>query len=254
MREIGASFNTALAYRDPTEQIVHDNYMIVRKHLDFLKSWIDDRLADISSGRTTEPEKTFGWYWIKNSEGSEHFNHKDVVFECFHNFVAFSQWGNSLYNVMTKLIDDPHGGSRISALAETSEPVIERHSFIINPHTSTSHDPVQWTNPDDFDPAKTFEVKDGRKAALHNSAFGTVFGVADGRPLPVCDYAGFAPFGFGYRRCPGEQLTVMAFEDLIRKACKDRLSFGKTGGGDPKQVPIGPTTVIGDDMGFRRLS
>ncbi|MGB5151496.1 MAG: cytochrome P450 [Mycobacterium sp.] len=119
----------------------------------------------------------------------------------------------------------PNVGS-ISALAETSEPVIERHSFIINPHTSTSHDPVQWTNPDDFDPAKTFEVKDGRKA----------------------------PFGFGYRRCPGEQLTVMAFEDLIRKAWKDRLSFVKTGGGDPKQVPIGPTTVIGDDMGFRRLS
>jgi cytochrome P450 len=320
VREIGASFNTVLAYRDPTEQIVYDNYMTVRRHLDFLKSWIDDRLADISSGKTADPQKTFAWYWLKNSEGSEHFNHKDVVFECFHNFVAFSQWGNSLYNVMTKLTDDqqvkdsytatmsgpfdrpdgtafpplerfvmelfrtisPNGGS-ISALAETSEPVIERHSFIINPHTSTSHDPVQWTNPDDFDPgryrtaptsvqidesrirqmglancpfdpASTFEVKDGRKAALHNSAFGTVFGVADDRPLPVCDYAGFAPFGFGYRRCPGEQLTVMAFEDLIRKAWTDRLTFVKTGGADPEQVPIGPTTVIGDDMGFRRLS
>lgn len=320
VREIGASFNTVLAYRDPTEQIVYDNYMTVRRHLDFLKSWIDDRLADISSGKTPEPQKTFGWYWIKNGEGSEHFNHKDVVFECFHNFVAFSQWGNSLYNVMTRLSTDqqvkdsytatmsgpfdrpdgtafpplerfvmelfrtisPNGGS-ISALAETSEPVIERHSFIINPHTSTSHDPVQWTNPDDFDPAryrdaptsaqidearirqmglancpfdpaKTFEVKDGRKAALHNSAFGTVFGVADDRPSPVCDYAGFAPFGFGYRRCPGEQLTVMAFEDLIRKAWTDKLTFVETGGADPKQVPIGPTTVIGDDMGFRRLS
>jgi hypothetical protein len=34
-----------------------------------------------------------------------------------------------------------------------------------------------------FTPA-TFDVKDGRKASLHNSAFGTVFGVADDKPLP----------------------------------------------------------------------
>ena len=32
----------------------------------------------------------------------------------------------------------------------------------------------------------------GHKTALHNSGFGTVFAVADDRPLPVCDYAGFA--------------------------------------------------------------
>ena len=53
--------------------------------------------------QTPQREKTFAWYWLKNGENSEYFNHKDVVFECFHNFVAFSQWGNSLYNVMAKL-------------------------------------------------------------------------------------------------------------------------------------------------------
>ena len=95
-----------LAYRDPTQKIVYDNYMAVRKNLDFLKSWIDNRLKDIQSGKTPEPEKTFGWYWIKNGEDSEYFNHKDVVFECFHNFVAFSQWGNTLYNIMTRLGKD----------------------------------------------------------------------------------------------------------------------------------------------------
>jgi hypothetical protein len=110
VREIGASFNAVLAYRDPTQRIVYDNYLTVRKNLAFLKSWIDDRLADLESGRTPQREKTFAWYWLTNGENSEYFNHKDVVFECFHNFVAFSQWGNSLYNVMTMLGRD--GGNR----------------------------------------------------------------------------------------------------------------------------------------------
>jgi hypothetical protein len=320
VREIGASFNAVLAYRNPTEQIVYDNYLTVRKHLEFLKSWIDDRLGDIESGKTPAPEKTFAWYWLKNGEESEYFNHKDVVFECFHNFVAFSQWGNSLYNIMSTLGRDtgntqakdwfqktmsgdydtaagsafpplerlvmelfrtisPNGGS-ISALQVGPPLDFERHSYMISPHTSTSHDPVQWVNPDEFDPSRyetaptsaqvdearikqlglakcpfdltSFDVKDGRKAALNNSAFGTVFGVVDDRPLPVCDYAGFAPFGFGYRRCPGEQLTIMAFEDLLRLAWRDKLEFVKVAGADAEKLPIGPTTVIGDDIGFVR--
>ncbi len=320
VRQIGASFNAVLAYRDPTEQIVYDNYMTVRKNLDFLKSWIDDRLEDIEAGRTPEPEKTFAWYWLKNGENSEHFNHKDVVFECFHNFVAFSQWGNSLYNVMATLgreggnsqakdwftrtmsgdYDNPAGsafpplerlvmelfrtispnGGSISALQISPEVQFERHSYMISPHTSTSHDPVQWVNPDEFDPSRyeaaptsaevdearikqmglakcpfdptSFDVKDGRKAAMRNSAFGTVFGVVDDRPLPVCDYAGFAPFGFGYRRCPGEQLTIMAFEDLLRIVWNKKLEFVSVAGADAQQLPIGPTTVIGDNIGFVR--
>jgi hypothetical protein len=110
----------------------------------------------------------------------------------------------------------------------------------------------------------SFDVKDGRKVALHNSGFGTVFAVAGDRPLPVCDYAGFAPFGFDYRRCPGEQLTIMAFEDLIRKVAKERLEFVKVAGVDAQKVPLGPstpemvpsspTTVITDDIGFTRPS
>src|SRR6478609_8967449 len=40
VRQIGENFNTVLAYRDPTQKIVYDNYMAVRKNLDFLKSWI----------------------------------------------------------------------------------------------------------------------------------------------------------------------------------------------------------------------
>jgi cytochrome P450 len=334
VRQIGESFNTVLAYRDPTQKIVYDNYMAVRKNLNFLKSWIDDRLTDIQSGKTPQPEKTFAWYWLKNAENGQFFAHQDVVFECFHNFVAFSQWGNVLYNIMAKLgrdtgdakvkdwftktmaganFDTPDGSAftplerfvmelfrtispnagSISAVTETRPPAFERHGFIVSPHTSTSHDPVQWANPEDFDPSRyqhaptsadidqariqqmglakcpfdltSFDVKDGRKVALRNSGFGTVFAAADNRPLPVCDYAGFAPFGFGYRRCPGEQLTIMAFEDLIRKTARERLEFVKVGGANPEKVPlgpsagmemvpIGPSTVINDDIGFTRPS
>ena len=331
VRQIGAAFNTVLAYRDPTQKIVYDNYLTVRKNLDFLKSWIADRLTDVQSGRTPNAEKTFAWYWLKNAGDGQFFDRKDVVFECFHNFVAFSQWGNTLYNVMAKLgqqdgdaqtkdwfaktmaggnADAPDGSAfpplerfvmelfrtispnagSISALSETSAPAFERHGYIVSPHTSTSHDPVQWPNPEDFDPNRyvhaptsadidqariqqmglaqcpfpptSFDVTDGRKVALRNSGFGTVFAAADNRPLPVCDYAGFAPFGFGYRRCPGEQLTIMAFEDFIRKTASERLEFVKLPGANPEKVPlgsstheavpIGPTTVINDDIGFTR--
>ena len=243
------------------------------------------------------------------------------MFECFHNFVAFSQWGNTLYNVMLKLeqsSDDPdvrasfrktmEGSFDQAAAARPSrrsnasswscsapsrptaaasppwrrrEPrPSPRHGYIVTPHTATSLDPRHWEHPERFDPTRysgvptsndidearakqlgfarcpfegtRFEVKDGRKATLDNSAFGTVYGVADGKPMPVCDYAGFAPFGFGYRRCPGEQLTINVFEDFLRKVWKERIEFVKLNIANPEPVPIGPTTVIGDNVGFVR--
>ncbi len=190
--QIGEAFNTVLAYRDPTQKIVYDNYMMVRANLAFLKEWIDDRLADIKSGKTPNPEKTFAYYWIKNAGNGEYFAHKDVVFEVFHNFVALSQWGNTMYNIMLKLAKDtgdpdtrawfkktmegnpddaggkaftplerfvmelfrtitPNGGS-ISAMAEVRTPPYERHGYVVSPHKSTSFDPVQWKDPEKFNP------------------------------------------------------------------------------------------------------
>jgi hypothetical protein len=96
-------------------------------------------------------------------------------------------------------------------------------------------------------------VSDSRNAGLRNSGFGTVFGIAaDGRPLPVCDYAGFAPFGFGYRRCPGEQLTIQVFEDFLRKVWRDKITFHRLNLPNPGRIPIGPNAVIDDDIGFNR--
>jgi len=332
VRQIGEAFNTVLAYRNPLLPITYDNYMIVRERLDFLKSWIDDRLTDIESGKIKSPEKTIAWYWLKNAGDGTHFAKKDVVFECFHNFVALSQWGNSIFGIMSRLSEDsgdpavqasfqktmsgdfenangapfsplelfvmelfrvisPNGGS-ISAIHDARTTAygaspqerfglpMERHSYISTPHTSTSLDPVHWKDPNAFDPQRylsvptsaqitedkcqqiglarcpfeitNFQVKDGRKANVTNSGFGTVFGVVDGKSLPVCDYAGFAPFGFGYRRCPGEQLTIQVFEDFLRKVWRDKIVFRKLNLGNPGQVPIGPNAVIEDNLGFSR--
>jgi hypothetical protein len=332
VRQIGEAFNTVLAYRNPLLPITYDNYMIVRERLDFLKSWIDDRLTDIESGKIKDAEKTIAWYWLKNAGDGSHFAKKDVVFECFHNFVALSQWGNSIFGIMSRLSQDggdpavqasfqktmsgdfeiangapfsplelfvmelfrvisPNGGS-ISAIHDARTTAygaspqerfglpMERHSYISTPHTSTSLDPVHWKDPNAFDPQRylsvptsaqitedecrqiglarcpfeitNFQVKDGRKANVTNSGFGTVFGVVDGKSLPVCDYAGFAPFGFGYRRCPGEQLTIQVFEDFLRKVWRDKIVFRKLNLGNPGQVPIGPNAVIEDNLGFSR--
>ncbi len=333
IRTLGESFNTVLAYRDPLQEIVYENYMTVRALLPFLKKWIDARLDDIEKGRIADPDKTIAYYWLKNAGDGKYFAKKDVVFECFHNFVAFSQWGNSMFGMMTRLAEDggdpevraafdktmsgdfdntngapftplellvmelfrtisPNGGSfstltstRASSFyggspfAEFGVPY-EGRPYMITPHTATSFDTQLWKDPHQFDPERyksvptsaeideakckqiglprcpfditTLPVSDGRKVGVTNSGFGTVFAVADGKPLPVCDYAGFAPFGFGYRRCPGEQLTIDVFGDFLRKVKRDKIVFRSLNLPNPAKVPVGPTAVIDDDIGFFR--
>ena len=159
-------------------------------------------------------------------------------------------------------------------------PPYERRGYIVSPHLATSLDPIHWENPRSFDPDRyigpptsheidavrsqeigfakcpfereAFQVKDGRDATLNNSAFGTVYGVVDGVPLPVCDYAGFAPFGFGYRRCPGEQLTIDVFADFLRNVWANGIEFVKLENRDAEPLPIGPATVIEDNVTFTR--
>ena len=333
VRAIGEAFNTVLAYRNPLDEIVYENYMTVRALRPFLTRWIDERLEDIENGRIADPDKTIAYYWLKNAGDGKYFDKKDVVFECFHNFVALSQWGNSIFGVMSRLNENggdpavraafqktmsgdfdnangkpytplellvmelfrtisPNGGS-ISAITDTragsfygGSPFAqfgvpyERHSYMNTPHTDTSFDTRLWNEPDRFDPERylgvatsaeideakckqiglprcpfditTLPVSDGRKTDITNSGFGTVFAVTDGKPAPLCDYAGFAPFGFGYRRCPGEQLTIDVFGDFLRKVHRDNITFHNLHQPNPRRVPVGPGAVIDDDIAFSR--
>lgn len=323
VRQVGRSFMVVLGFWYPTLQVVHDNYMQVRQLRQGLVDWIDLRVQDVIDGRVPHPEKTLVYYWVKNGELGEHFRRKDIVFECFHNFLALSQWGNMLYNIMVCL-QEANGNPTIRSWFEktmTTEPdetdqcafsrldrfVMElfrtispnagsystlaarQHALgtgytgfsgIFTPHLETSRDPRHWTNPDDFDPdryrkATTSEendrtrckavglarcpfephawpVKDGRHVEISNSAFGAVYARANGHSYPVCDDAGYAPFGFGYRRCAGEFLTIGFVKDFLRKVWSERISFTKLTNGHAELLSVGPLTVVPDNVVFRR--
>jgi cytochrome P450 len=141
-------------------------------------------------------------------------------------------------------------------------------------------DPRHWSNPHEFDPDRykaaptsadndetrakqvglaacpfskeSFAAKDGRKVNMTNSAFGAVYSEIDGAPHPVVDTVGYAPFGFGYRRCAGEHLTVEFIKEFLRAVWKGKISFVKLDIEKPGQVPVNPRTVLNDDIAFRR--
>ena len=320
VRQIGQSFVAVFGFRYPTLQVVHDNYMRVRQLRPLLKDWIDQRVQDLIDDHVPNPEKTLVYYWIKNGELGENFRRKDIVFECFHNFLAISQWGTTLYNMMA-LLEATNGDpavrswfekTMVSGPDETDNSAFSRlerfvmelfrtispnrgsasvlsvaeHAFgtgystIITPHPQTSRDPLHWGNPDDFDPDRykqaptseqndetrckqvglaqcpfskeSFHVKDGRTASITNSAFGAVYARVEDQAYPVFDDAGYAPFGFGYRRCAGEFLTIGFFKDLLRKMWSEKIAFTRLNIDHAESLPVGPATVVPDNIGFKR--
>jgi len=87
---------------------------------------------------------------------------------------------------------------------------------------------------------------------ITNSAFGAVYSVVDGTSHPVCEAAGYAPFGFGYHRCAGEQFTVEFVKEMLRKTWNSRISFVTLDLETPERLPVGPGTVINDNIAFTR--
>ena len=323
VRQIGTSFMAVLGFWYPTLQVVHDNYMQVRQLRQGLKDWIDERVQDVIDGRIPHPEKTLVYYWVKNGKLGKHFRRKDIVFECFHNFLALSQWGNTLYNIMLCLqatngnpavcswfektmTADPNAMDQcafsrldrfVMELFRTISPnagsystlAARQHALgtgytgfsgIFTPHLETSRDPRHWTNPNDFDPDRykkattsekndeakckavglarcpfephAWSVKDGRKAEISNSVFGAVYSRVEGQSYPVCDDAGYAPFGFGYRRCAGEFLTIGFVKDFLRKVWNEQIAFTRLTGDHAELLPVGPLTVVPDNIVFKK--
>ena len=64
------------------------------------------------------------------------------------------------------------------------------------------------------------------------------------------DTAGYAPFGFGYRRCPGELFTIGFVRDFLKKAHAAGVEFRKLDTDKPAKLPVGPLTVIEDRYAF----
>ncbi len=278
----------------------------------------DHRPTTANHSGVADAEATFVHYWLKNGGGGENFRREDIVFECFHNFLPLSQWGNMIYNVVAPL-EPAHGDPTVKSwfertmnrnpdeadgsvftpldryvmeLFRTISPnggslstlgavrgVESRDRSIVTPHPPANQDPRQLTNrrsstgplqggSDEryqqrgeepaggfarcpFPPA-AFAVSDGRWAEVTNSAFGAVYGVVDGTAYPVCDTAGYAPFGFGYRRCAGEQLTTEFIKEFLRTVWKDGIEFVRFDLDHPERIPVSPRTVIDDNIGFQR--
>ncbi|MEU8078824.1 hypothetical protein AB0B31_25725 [Catellatospora citrea] len=151
-------------------------------------------------------------------------------------------------------------------------------SGVVTPHAAANTDPRHWAHPTEFDPDRyrtaptsadsddarcrqaglarcpfpkeAFAVRDGRAVRLVNSGYGAVYSEVDGSPHPVCDTAGYAAFGFGYRRCPAEHLSVEFVKEFLRKVWQDGISFVRLDVEAPQRVPVNPGTVV-DDLTFR---
>lgn len=155
----------------------------------------------------------------------------------------------------------------------------EVYRYVFTLHETASMYGLHWTDPEAFRPDRfltvplaaqndaprsaeigfatcpfaqeSFKVADGRDVEITNSLFGTTYPVVNGTPTPICDYAGYAPFGFGYRRCPGELLNVQVMRIFLQIAWDRKLEFFKLDTEHPVMQPAGPLLVVPDVYAFR---
>lgn len=319
VREIGQAFNNVIGFQYPTLPEVYESYMRVRELRPALIDWIDERVQDVIDGKIDRPEATFVDRWLANAGDGTNFRRKDITFECFHNFLAFSQWGNTLYNIVARLDHDggdpqvrewfertmtepaganggkfsaierfvmelfrvisPNAGSASTAATPVRQFLPTGPELVVTAHATASNAPRHWDDPEafnpdryqsvatsdrndaqrssqlgfarcPFDPAATMELTDDRTGEMTNSIYGTVYSRVKGHSQPVADTAGYAPFGFGYRRCAGEQLTVQVFSDLLSEVWQRGLRFHHVDTTSPERLPVGPGIVISDDITF----
>lgn len=322
VREYSRNFNIVLGFNFPTMPHVRDAYMKCRETRTALKEWLDERVQMILDGKVADADTTWVYYWLKNGELGENFRRIDLVFECFHNFVALSQWGNVIYNTGKRLQpteenapiraafektmslenpDAPDGGAftplerlimelfRVINANDGSGSIpmnVRRDlnedifSGVVTLHGPANMSPIHWKNPTEFDPdryndvplssddgdtrvkaaglagcpfAKTeYKVKDGRDVVITNSPFGADYPVVDGVAHPVADTVGYAPNGFGYRRCPGEHMSVDFMKVFLGRVWAEKISFETLDIENPDLVPTNPKNVLVDNIAFKK--
>jgi hypothetical protein len=320
VRQFSAGFNRVLGFWFPTSVEVREAYAQARNTREALKAWLDMRVQAILDGKQPDADRTFVYYWLKNGELGENFRRIDIVFECFHNFLALSQWGNMVYNVAARLepsTGDPSIRAWFEKTMKNQPDKVDKIGFspldrlvmelfrvicpnagsfsilqrnrallgsafggILTPHLAANMSPLHWQNPTEFDPDRyktapttvendeakakkvgltrcpfsreSFPFKDGRRGEITNSAFGAVYGVVDGKEQPLADTAGYAPFGFGYRRCAGEYITMEFIKEFLRKVWRDQISFVKLAAENLSKAPVNPGTVLLDNIAFKR--
>ena len=318
--ELGHRFMACMADIDVFSAKFREDYLMVRRLRPRLQAWTKGHVQRIREGRShrdEDPTSTFAHYWLANGL-DEPGRPSYVMFECFHNFIAFSQWGHTLYRIMQRLRlrggdpevrrwyeqvmtrgaadGSPCGGSPFSPLDRfvmelfrtispnggsisvqaTRGRLDDDRVMVTHQHHAIGHDSLHWSEAERFDPERYLDKPTSDqidqahaqslgmarcpfqreakpvspdRTEIANSGFGTVYSVHAGRAAPVCDYAGYAPFGFGYRRCPGELLTVAVFEEFLRRAW-GRAEFVTLSLTHPERVAVGPGAIVDDDIGF----
>ncbi|MCY7295395.1 hypothetical protein [Alteromonas sp. a30] len=298
------------------------SYEYVRANRAKLIDWISSRVQEVRSN-PDQFKDTFVYHWLENAgDGEGAFRDVDITFECFHNYLALSQWGHTIYKMMNLLRDDntsdkaqsvktqyqnimssdynatdssgfspldylaleffreivPNGGSisRYYATGKYSELVDEINAHAHKPLALSAH---HWDDPFDFNPdrfrtapksdsidVEAFKQVSGSarcpftKSAIHtsdgrsieNNLYGTDYArKSDGTACPVIETAGFSPFGFGYRRCPGELLTIGVFKTFLKFIWNNKISFHLLDDANPEVMPIAPATFITDNIGMK---
>ena len=357
IKEIATAFNKVFAILEPvnttdkeidkTDQLKQarefkDNYLYVRDHHQELKDFITLNLEKLENNPQAYSD-TFCYHWMLNGEGV--FDKKDIIFECFHNFLALSQWGNTIYNIINLLRDDfcpdeynyelsvkvknhfeelmagdyDAPSSECSPFSKLDTFTMElfrvimpnpssfssvelggnystKHVNVLNFHIhhSIGNSPLHWPDAEQkviekdgkefkvwiapFDPTRYDSVPDSSKvdeaglksaAALaacpfehsqlettdgriiENNIYGTTSSRnTDGDVCPVVETAGYSSFCFGYRRCPGELLTIDIIKTFLVQIIDKKLGFKKLPLSNPQEVPIAVGTFVTDDIGF----
>ncbi|MCX4026644.1 hypothetical protein H0A36_00570 [Endozoicomonas sp. SM1973] len=314
------------------------SYEYVRRNRSHLSEWLASLIDNVKKNQN-EYKDTFVYYWfVNNQKGNGAFTKEDITFECFHNFLALSQWGNTIYNMMDLLREDnekelackvqtefkelmssnpnelaragddnsftrldffvfelmrvilPNNGS-ISRVALNGQLANEPDILNFHLHQPIGNSSLHWSdarlekdsndnnvwvapfNPERYQDVplshtideeglkkaaalnrcpfeqSSITTKDGR--SILNNAYGTTYSSNEKAQCPVIETAGYSPFGFGYRRCPGELFTANVFKTFLKTVWENQISFYQLDSKDPQEIPVAPATFVKDNIAMK---